>query len=233
MFTEFILYSPVPSNFLEIFQIYFQPEQLSSLDYKPYLNNDCKIFFENSVITDLFSEGAQKDSEYFGVVSHKLREKVNSCRRGPRINITRFDKEIFEERLMVYKPDVMGFLQYSPHDPVRYFQQIHPKLPEFFARVMKEIAYDWKPTVLQNVFYGNHFVMRSDLYAIYVNEMLIPAMEVMKDIPELFEDSGYPERLPDDLRKKWGIKHYPYHAFLCERMFSYWVHAHKLEVKYY
>jgi hypothetical protein len=66
-----------------------------------------------------------------------------------------------------------------------------------------------------------------------VKEMLGPTMDIMKGMPELMENSRYPKALPDHLKKSFGINHYPYHPFLCERMFSYFVHLHKLKCLHY
>jgi hypothetical protein len=62
---------------------------------------------------------------------------------------------------------------------------------------------------------------------------LEPAMEVMETMPELMQNSGYPKVLPEHLQRQWGINYYPYHTFLCERMFSFYAHLNKLKCLHY
>lgn len=226
-------------NFLTVYQIYFHEEQKKLLEsgYKHFLNSDCTEYFENSVIANLITDGAHKNSAYFGVVSYKLAEKVESCRRGPRANVKHFCSLRAEQELknefMKAVPDVMGFLQYTPHDPVRYFQNIHPDLPRHFETVLNKLGYEWTPGSLKNVFYSNYFVARNDVYERYVKEILLPAMAIMQEMPELKGNSGYPKKLPEDLQKKFGYNWYPHHSFICERLFSWFANYHNLNCVYY
>jgi hypothetical protein len=38
---------------MKVYQIYFDESHLSRLDYEPYFNPECSLFFENEVIKDL------------------------------------------------------------------------------------------------------------------------------------------------------------------------------------
>jgi len=58
-------------------------------------------------------------------------------------------------------------------------------------------------------------------------------MAVMDQMPELREDSGYPHPLPPPLQARFSIPHYPFHPFLCERLFSYFAHIHRLTCAHY
>lgn len=67
---------------LKIYQIYYDESQLSQIEYIPYSNKDkCTVFFENEVIRELIEKGNHIDGEYFGVVSYKLREKIDFLKR--------------------------------------------------------------------------------------------------------------------------------------------------------
>jgi hypothetical protein len=225
---------------LKIFQIYFAEAQKGILDYKPYLNADCTPFFENSVIADLVGQGAHRGSDYFGVVSHSLREKVNAMRTGWRVHPDiagvspeDFSVERFAHRLDAVRPDAMSFQRHVPHDPVATADRFHPNFSAYFAAILGRIGYQWKPTTFEHVFYCNYFVAKADIYQRYVTEMLVPAMSIMRTMPELMGHAGYPHGLPQDLQVKFGVAHYPYHPFLCERFFSYFAHLHGLRCAHY
>ncbi len=230
-------------EFLKVYQITFKPEHVKLLEhgYCHYINGNCTVYFENDVMSNLISIGEHKNSEYFGVVSYKLREKIGDVmqqRWKTMVNIANhslreFTPALFENELQKHKPDAMSFQRHLPHDPVMYANNFHPGFSELFKKILGQIGFKWEPTHIKDVFYCNYFVARSDLYERFVNEMLDPAMEVMDTMPELMENSRYPQQLPVDLQEKFGITWYPYHAFLCERMFSYWAHLNKLNCLHY
>lgn len=218
---------------MKIFQVYFEDSQKEKLDYIPYKNDVCSVFFENKVILELKKAGQITDD--FGVVSHKLKEKIGVLQkvkwRGSIANKSNrdFTPELFEELYYLNSPDAMSFQRHEPHDPISYADKFHPKFSAYFKNIMNEIGYDWKPTHFEDVFYCNFFVAKPEVYLAYINEMLCPAMQVMECMPELMGNSHYPNALPDNLKKTFGINHYPYHPFLCERMFSYFAHINKLK----
>lgn len=225
--------------FLKVYQIYFSEDQKSLLEpkYIPLKNEDCTVYFENSVIKTLIQEEKHFNSEYFGVVSYKLREKIgdimqNKWRAISNIanhSLKTFEPELFEDELRKHKPDVMSFQCHVSHDPVSFANQFHPGFSEMFSQIMFQIGYHWRPEHYKFVSYCNFFVAKSTVYHEFVHKMLIPAMAVMYRMPELMQDSRYPSDLPLNLQERFGIKHYPYHSFLCERMFSYWCHLNKLK----
>lgn len=225
---------------LKVYQIYYSEDHLGKLDYTPYLNSECSIFFEHSVMVDLINSGSHIDFKYFGVVSHSLREKITISKTSWRniknianVSINQFTPESFARELMVNQPDVMSFQRHIPHDPISFGNSFHTGMSDFFKKIMLEIGYNWSPVAFQNVFYCNYFVAKSAIYEEYVKAMLEPAMDVMMTMPELLKNSGYPKKLPEHLRAQWGIDFYPYHTFLCERMFSYYVHLKKLKCLHY
>jgi hypothetical protein len=225
---------------MKVYQIYFKEDQNGLLDYIPYYNDECSLFFENSVIRDLILKNEHLESDYFGVLSYQLRDKVRitktSWRMHPNIanhSIKEFTPEQFETELYKHRPDVMSFQCHMQHDPISYANNFHPNFSKYFEEIMIRIGYRWKPTVFQDVFYCNYFVAKSSIYEKYVKEMLIPAMEVMKIMPELLNNSKYPKPLPDTLKKSFGINHYPYHPFICERMFSFFAHLNNLKCLHY
>lgn len=234
------------SDFLRIYQIYFTPTQLEMLnaefpDYIKYYNEDCTVFFESEVIRKLIEEKKHLGAEYFGVVSHKLKEKLGftmkeKWRNLPNIanhSTNEFTPELFEAELHKWKPDVMSFQRHMPHDPITVADRFHPEFSSFWSYIMYRIGYEWEPVIFQDVFYCNYFVAKPDIYEKFVTEMLAPAMDVMKNMPELMGNSKYPQILPAILAAKFDISWYPYHPFICERMFSYFVHLHQYKTLHY
>lgn len=235
------------NKFFTVYQIYFQEKQLEKLkvefpDYIPYLNAECSVFFESAVIRDLIqNKAAQFGSDYFAVVSYKLKEKLGYTMKEkwksiPNIanhSTVEFTPEGFEMELKKHRPDVMSFQRHPPHDPVMFANSFHPNFSNYFKKIMSDIGYSWAPTRFDDVFYCNFFAARSEIYADFVNKMLAPAMDVMKRMPELMENSRYPSILPGNLIERFGIAHYPYHPFLCERMFSFYVHINNLKSMHY
>jgi len=222
---------------LKIFQIYFDDSHRAGLEYIPLRNDDCTVYFENSVIKQLIESGAHADSDYFGVVSYKLRAKFGfPPHQGSilgNISTRAFSPEAFEKEVRRVAPDAMSFLTLVPHDPIALADHFHPGFSHLFGRIMKAIGYDWTPTVFRDVIYFNHFVAKAAVYERYVKEMLAPAMAVMDQMPELLQNSNYPGLLPERLQARFGVPHYPFHTFLCERFFSYFAHIHQLQCAHY
>lgn len=228
------------NKFLKIYQIYFDENQKKDLDYIPYLNENCNVFFENQVIVDLIKSGAHNDCEYFGVVSHGLRDKLDLMNKQwasidnlANHSSKKFTPAKFESELRFHKPDVMSFEKHKPQDTITFADIFHPNFKIHFQYIVNRIGYYWNPTVFQDIFYCNNFVAKKEVYEKYVNELLLPAMDIMKTMPELMKDSKYEKPLPDNLKKSFGINHYPYHPFLAERFFSYFCHIHKLSCKHF
>lgn len=211
------------------------------MHYIPYKNENCSVFFESEVIRNLIETGSHLDAEYFGVVSYKLKQKLSYIMKEkwasmPNISnhsTNEFTPELFEAALLDKKPDIMSFQRHMPHDPIMVADRFHPNFSQYFKEIMLKIGYKWEPTHFENVFYCNYFVAKSEIYKKFAQEMLIPAMEIMKNMPELMENSGYPMKLPDNLKQSFCINHYPYHAFICERMISYFVHLHQFKTLHY
>ena len=218
----------------KFYQIYFHESQLDKLDYTPYFNN-ANVFFENQVIVDLKDE--MNGCDYFAVLSHSLRDKCTVSKRWVgNINNTsslEFTPERFEVFLHKHKPDAMSFQRHPSHDPVTLADKYHPNFSSYFRDIMGAIGYNWKPTVFENVFYCNYQAVKPEIYKDYVDRVLKPAMNYMLLVPELMRNSNYPKQLPKELCDRFGIDWYPYHPFLCERLFSFYAHINKLKCLHY
>ncbi len=199
---------------ISIYQIYFEENQLEKLVqhpmFMPYFNKKCTVFFENWIIKQLIEAGKHKHSDYFGVASPRLMQKVSH------FTIERLEKSIENN------PDVVIFNP-SPFqlvDPIQYANRYHPNFMRHFRHILKEIGYNWEPKAYDHIVNSNHFIAKSAIYEDYFHQILNPAMKVMINMPDLMSDSKYFRRLPPNLAKEWGINYYPLHSFLCERLFS-------------
>jgi hypothetical protein len=223
---------------VNIYQVYYKESQLASIEHIPYYNDNCTPYFENSVIVDLINSDAHRQSKYFGVLSHKFRTKIEERKQSNWSHLPNFantSRAEFSPRQIDFVLDrfnfpVLNLMQHPSHDPVSYGNKFHANLSHFFAYVLKEIGYDWKPCVIENVFYSNYFIAKSEIYEHYVKSMLEPAIKVMDKMPELWSNSGYSFELPIELQNKWGVKHYPYHSFVLERLFSYYCHVNQIKI---
>jgi len=213
-------------EFLNIHQIYYKPEQELHPKFIPYNNIDkCTVYFENTVIKELIESGAHKDCEYFGVVSARFSGKVHN-----------FNYDDFCNILKEKNSDIMAFVRMKPPTDKSFLEftsRFHPYFKVYFQRIFEKAGFAI-PEYIQEAVYFNYFVAKSDIYEQYVKEMLIPCMEVMKDMPELFMNSNYKKGLPftEETKKSTGVDYYPYHPFICERFFSYYVQLKGLKVDY-
>ncbi len=227
---------------MKVYQIYFDPSQIDQLEpgYDPYFNEVCTVFFESQVIRDLITKNAHMGTEYFGVVSYKIRQKLGYMKENWKNNkniantsVREFSPELFESLVDEHKPDAMSFQRHAPHDPIIVADRFHPGFRKHWENIMTQIGYKWEPVRIENIFYCQYFVAKEAIYEHFVKTMLGPAMDVMVNMPELFDNSNYPRPFPENLRKQFGISYWPFHPFLCERMFSYYAHIHNLKCLHY
>lgn len=227
---------------MTIYQIYFHESQLANLepDYFPYFNEKCSVFFESQVIRDLIESGAHKGSEYFGVVSYKLRSKLAYIKESwknnkniANISTNEFTPELFEAEVYKHRPEIMSFQRHAPHDPILVAEQFHPGFRKFWTHIMQKIGYPWTPTHLEDVIYCNYFVAKAHIYDKFVAEMLGPAMDVMVNMPELWNNCPYPAVYPEHLKEQLGVNHFTFHPFLAERMISWFIYIYNYKTLHY
>lgn len=227
-----------------VYQIYFKEEQVMQLEkeFIPYHNETCTEYFENEVIRRLIMGGQHKITDYFGVVSYQIRQKLGYMKENwknhPKIantSTSEFTPQLFAEALYSIDPapDAMSFQRHIGHDTISTADGFHPGFLKYWKHIMGKIGYNWVPETHKDVFYCNYFVAKSHIYEKYVKEMLNPAMVVMLGMPELYEKCNYPKPFPEHLKGKLSVDHWTYHTFLCERMFTYFAHIHNLNCWHY
>lgn len=218
----------------DIKQIYFDDNSKANLlDYfTPYYNNSPTMFLENTVI----SEQVKKcNASFFGVVSHRLRYKINN------FPYDKQEQKITGEYLEKILPSCnILILQRVAGNMMQQLEEWHSGARETLQMILDKIGYAFNTgTKVKHNIYSNHFIARFGIYEEYVRLLLDPAMEVMKSDKNIktrcMVDSKYTTLkgpLPDNLRRSWGINYWPMHPFLCERMFSIYIHNKNYNVKY-
>lgn len=211
---------------LNIYQIYYQGIDPTTLDYTPYLNEVCTPYFENSVIRTLVEQGKHREGQYFGVVSHKLRQKTGGSVFA-RIGTTKgvpFSPEAFEAYVMKHRPDICCFNTNGAHNPVALANRFHPNFEVIMRKILTKIKYSVNLRHIPKPIYFNHFVATPHIWDKYTSELLFPAMDIMESDDEIrqlvWKNSNYPNPLPQHLAQAWGVNYYPYHTFICERLIN-------------
>jgi hypothetical protein len=190
-----------------------------------YFNNTLTIFFENDLIVKIVT--ASTDDK-IAVCSWKLKSKLRYYIGRPR--------EITQE-LLESDYEVMSFTKNTErHRMFNAANLWHPGFLEIFDKIMAAIGVN-RPGEVKIPIYQNHFSAKRDIYQDYVKSYLVPAMEVMKNDPEIntlvMKDSKYSDlshQSGEMLKEKIGINYYPLAPFLLERLFSVYIHNKKIRV---
>jgi len=194
---------------------------------KVYFNDGLTIFFENKVIADLVTATTH---DKISICSWKLKQKMKYYIGRPR--------EITIE-LLESDYEVMTFTRNTQHHRMlAAANQWHPGFLVIFDKILASIGVT-RPGEVKIPIYQNHFSAKTDIYRDYVKTYLSPAMEVIKNDPEInkmaMADSKYSDlthQSGEVLREKLGIGYYPLVPFLLERLFSIYVHNKQIKVTY-
>ncbi|HET6224661.1 MAG TPA: hypothetical protein VFF27_00185 [Bacteroidia bacterium] len=191
-------------------------------EFEAIENKVCSPFFENSVIIDLINKKEHINHDYFGVFSGHFKNKMTHSR-----DMKKLTPDYILERL---DTDVVSFFRnHKNSNVINKAEVFHPGFKRAIYNILEAVGFqvdiekDTRFTV-----YQNHFITTSQIYDRYVKELLEPAVKEMcnKDNKELqniiWQDSGYHKKktMPEKLKQELGVNYYPYHTFLCERLFS-------------
>lgn len=209
-----------------IYQIYYNDDQLSKL-YPfaiPHYNEGLTIFFENSVIAPLVLSA---DSSWVSVCSWKLHEKV---RRAFPVTLEKLNGTY----------EVLSFSRKSKkHTPLAMARQWHegfqPAIEKLFEKMGLKL-----PGEAKNSIYQNHYSAQTAIYKRYVNEFLIPAMELIEKDEELNKlmmvDSHYGKLSKQadlkSVKEKLGLNYYPMAPFVLERCPQLWYSMNGFKIEY-
>lgn len=201
----------------------------------PYFNNDLTIFFENDIISKLVM--ASK-ADKIGVVSWKLSHPQHT-KLGWNLGWPRRIEEITEE-VLNRDYDVLPFTRNSKyHEMLGAASQWHPGFRPALTKIVEGIGKKM-PFEVKKPIYQNAFMAKREIYQDYVTDYLNPAMELIKNDPEIYKlataDSNYTQLArqgaanAEYLKEKIGFPYYPMATFLLERLFSIYVHNKNINV---
>lgn len=219
---------------VKLYQIYYSDQTKKMLnpicipyDNEWYEGKEYQPFFENHVIVDLISQGANNDCEYFGVFSWQFEHKNPYNLENLEKDIIRFpNQDIYSFYKLHTQPNVWRVAENWHKGIIDIAQYIFNK---YNQRI--NIRRLNTPTIYQNA-----FIARKNVYDDYVNNFLKPLMEIMQDPDDsflqekLYQDTKYKSGRfsPNILKNITGVPYYPMHTFICERFFSTY-----LTTKYY
>lgn len=197
----------------------------------PYKNENLTIFFENDPIVKLVTE---TKADKIAVCSHKLKNKLRWNVAPPQI------PEHITEEALNRDYDVLPFTRNTDqHKMIGAASNWHPGFREALTQIVQRIGKKM-PFEVKIPIYQNAFSAKREIYQDYVNDYLIPAMELIKNDPEVYKmvtvDSNYTvlakkdAASPEYLQKKIGFSYYPLVPFLLERLFSVYIHNKKINV---
>lgn len=211
----------------EIYQIYYSENQKSKLlPYSiPYYNEGLTIFFENDCIVKLVKDCT---AEKVGVCSWKLVDKM---------------RKHHLEGLMTKKDSDYQVLSLtrnsSRHSMLAMANAWHPHFKSTIELLWGKLGYKMPGEAKQPI-YQNAWIGKTEIYKKYVNEFLIPAINLIETDEELnksmIQPSGYGRlNRNSDLKSvidKLKMSDYPLCPFILERCPSLWFTMNRISTTY-
>lgn len=211
---------------VKIYQIYYDEKSRSNCleGFEPYYNETLTPFFENDVIMKLIAEEKHKGYDYFGVFSHSFQHKIH-----------------------IWPDSILDAMAGSDYDVYTFFSLMstnniflkgdnwHDNFSLACKKILNKIGFRSDIASLEYktrcIVYQNHFITRPGIYQDYVETVLSPAVEVMENDEEvrelIWKDARYHKSQKPETRerllKHLGVDYYPYHPFICERFFSFYL----------
>lgn len=226
---------------LTVYQIYFdEKSKINCFDEWGHYDNSEKLtaFFENTVILDLIDQGKHKQSDYFAVFSHDIRKEIHFKEWLNNNTKLTFNPQSLEFIVKSYGYDVYAFEKRRQNKNIIFqAERYHPGFIDIINEILRETKFmDGVPNELSRTTLHNHFIMRSEIYQRYVDELLRPAMKIMESIPAVWQDAKYIRKLPlstqERFEQAFGKRYYPYHPFVCERLPSLFLEKYKKEYSF-
>lgn len=211
---------------VNIWQVYFNEATRKSCDpaWNHYDNSEkLNEYFENQVIADLILKGEHMKGEYFGVFSHDVKDSIPM--KG--IDGFRFSHDTMIRSIKKHPADVYGFCRRRENpNIVTQAEHYHPGFLDIINKVLDFCSLKLPPK-LDKIVLFNLMVARGDFWTAYFNDLLHPAMQILRTIPKAYNDSRYAligkPMTPEKERrfiKAFGKSYYPFHPFICERLAS-------------
>lgn len=219
----------------EFYQIFYHESQKDNMwpFAIPFYNENLTIFFENEIIRKLVTE---TKADKIAVVSWKLKDKLRWNLGKPRL------PEDITEEVLNRDYDVMPFTRNSHHHQMLEAASTwHPNFRQTMTKIVEGIGKKM-PSEVKIPIYQNAFAAKREIYQDYITDYLNPAMELVKNDPEIYKlatvDSHYTKLTRDDsvksdyLMSKIGFSYYPLITFILERLFSVYIQNKKINVTF-
>lgn len=216
---------------IRIRQIYYSDKQRGRLlkQAEPYCNTHANHFMENQVLADCYRSKDYRGCNYYGVFSWRFFKKT-------KMNFEALDSTIARDPQRAH---VYGFcLEHPPHVNVwRYAldRGWHPtSIIDIGQKILDRLGFREDILTLSTpAVYSNYWLATPEIFKRYLEEMLLPAMDLMENDEEImglcYEDSKYQlpsgrtMLTPEQLLKIFNRPYYTLHSFVCERLFSTWL----------
>lgn len=210
----------------ELVQLYFEDSQkVHTYPFARLVNTGgLTVFFENYWIEKLVPEAK---SEKIAICSWQLKLKLKTY-----IGMRRQ----FSEEVLNSDYDVLALTKNTKyHQTLQAADAWHPGFLATFDKILSKIGVS-RPHEVKIPIYQNHHSSRTEIYQDYVKNYLSPAMDCIKNDPEInadaMRDSKYskPTVSSEYLMQQIKVPYYPLIPFLLERLFSVYIHNHKINV---
>ena len=240
-------------NILKVFYLYYDDGTFQAVRdsiFDTYCIKDCSVYFENKIIESLHENDSFVEYEYCGVFSHRLREKITLHKNLPSGHLLKnYSQRIYDDRSFRdfcnkkwhRGVEVISPFSYAPHDIFSTHGGGNVDLRGTFVRMLEEMGFDnprqYVDTDYSFPLYGNHYVMKNEIYTHYITEYLTPAMRLLHSSSPLHTEALEPaydshnshkRALSKHLGDKFGFYYYPKIPFLLERLVNVFLKKEKL-----
>jgi hypothetical protein len=238
----------------QIYQLCYNQHQVEQCIFPTIVNRECSEFFENEVIAQCVKDGVHRQSDWFGVLSWRIKEKIGlrampnlipsriSCRLRRLDNQPKNVRSLTHSVLLSHSRqrlkealstriesipngiDAVSIITFDAMDLVQQGESFHNGFARHFREMCTEIGITSIERKYANPILFNYWLMRPEIVEEYVATALVPAMNYLSHVPALYQGTQYGAGLPEHLRGKWGSDSFPMHPFLLERLPSVWLH---------
>ena len=202
----------------KIYSIVYDENQLH--EYEKYDNSHIKSYedksylFEYNCLLDIV-DNFNINEDYLGIFSYKFPMKTGL-----------FKKKLFKILEQNSNYDIYTFCPNRVKLKGQYLsftEKVHPGFLELFIALCNDLNLKVKEP--KYIVYSNFFIVRTDIYKEYINNIIKPAIELLetKYKEQVWKDSKYQGMEKQKLKQHTGLDYYPFHTFILERLFSIWI----------
>lgn len=240
-------YNKSKQDKITAYQIYYQKEQLSNImpGFQAHYNKKSTVYLESGIINDLITRKKHLKSDWFGVFSWKVQDKVigfsnermQECVKNNRLSPSRGCKNY--DMISISRENAMpGILPWGSHNPRELHVEQWPVFDALINKMYKQGIISRKPFFDRdmNFIYCNCFLAKTHIYEDFVKTTLRPAINLFKKDKDLYNlgttnlprtDHGKP---PQRFTDHTGYEEWPHIPFVLERLINVYVELNDLKV---